>query len=299
MGAYEFSTILHQTNMKSNYSVIIPAHNEEHSVAGVLEAISKLKRLEGADIIVVDDCSTDATASVVKRYSVQLLQNVQNFGYGYSLKRGIAAAKNDSIVILDADGSYPVSAIDMLIAEYEKGFDMVVGARHGKYYRGSWVKRVGRFFFKLLSEFATGRRIPDINSGCRVFRKHIAVRFFHTLSTGFSFTTTITLAFMLNAYSVQYIPIEYHKRVGTSKVRYVRDILRSTQIILEAIVFYNPTKIFLLFALGIVASGALGIVISLFASIPGLIVFLALALAILMLGTGFIVVFLKFSHDRA
>ncbi len=147
--------------------------------------------------MVVNDCSKDNTAEEVGKFPVMLVQNVQNFGYGYSLKQGIRAARHDHIIIIDADGSYPISSIPTLVEEYEKGFDMVVGARQGAHYRGSKAKSIARFFFRVLSEFATGRRIPDINSGCRVFRKDAALRFFHTLSSGFSFTTTITLAFML------------------------------------------------------------------------------------------------------
>ncbi len=282
----------------NSYSIVIPAHNEEHAIVAVLEEILKLKRLKEAEVIVVDDCSTDGTAEAVARYPVRLLRNVQNFGYGYSLKRGISAATNNSVIILDADGSYPVLSIVDLVVEYEKGFDMVVGARHGRYYRGSLIKRMGRLFFRLLSEFATGRHIPDINSGCRVFRRDVAVRFFHTLSSGFSFTTTITLAFMLNSCSVRYVPIEYHKRIGFSKVRYIRDMLRSTQIIVEAIVFYNPLKIFLLCAILVVLGGAAGALISVWLPTVGLIAFLAFALALLVFGMGLVAVFMKFTHEH-
>lgn len=288
--------------MNQNYSFVIPAYNEEQGIAKVLEEILALAHKGNVEVVVVNDCSKDGTAAVVEKYAkthprVRVLSNVQNWGYGYSLKRGISVAQHEHIVILDADGSYPVSAIPLLIAEYEKGFPMVVGARHGIYYRGSFAKRVGRVFFRLLSEFATGRRIPDINSGLRVFRKDLATDFFHTLSSGFSFTTTITLAFMLNAHSVHYVPIEYHKREGVSKVHYLRDTLRSMQIIIESIVFYNPIKIFILCAVGVIVSGALGMLVALLNPIIGLILFLALAGAILILAIGFIGVFLKFTHN--
>lgn len=282
--------------MKHEYSLIIPAYNEETAIGQLLDELVADSDAIYSEIIVVDDCSSDKTAEVVKKYPVQLLHNVQNFGYGYSLKRGISAAKGDSIIILDADGSYPPSAIATLSKEYEKGFDMVVGARHGVFYHGSFAKRIGRFFFRTLSEFATGRHIPDINSGFRVFRKDLTMRFFHTLSTGFSFTTTITLAFMLNAHPVSYVPIEYRKRKGFSKVRYFRDTLRSTQIITEAIVFYNPLKIYLLGAIGIILSGCLGILAGIYAPLFGLMLFLMFALAILMFGIGCLAVFMRFAH---
>ena len=280
--------------MQKRYSIVIPAYNEEGAVGALLEEILREEPKGSFEVIVVDDCSSDRTRAVAEKYPVTVLSNVHNFGYGYSLKRGITAAKHDNIVILDADGSYPVASIAKLVHEYEKGFDMVVGARGGRYYRGSQAKRMARFFFRVISEFATGRTIPDINSGCRVFRKDAAVRFFKTLSSGFSFTTTITLAFMLNAYSVKYIPIEYHKRNGESKVRYVRDTLRSAQIIVEAIVLYNPIKIFMLCALGVVIGGVLGAILGYFFPLLGMLLFLTIVFTILVLSFGFIAVLLKF-----
>lgn len=279
--------------MRNNYSIIIPAYNETVGIARVLDEILAIESLSCFEIIVVDDCSTDTTSTVVGKYPVRLISNVQNFGYGYSLKRGIAEAKHKNIIILDADGSYPVSDIPLLIQEYEKGFDMVVGARQGIHYRGSTTKYVARFFFRILSEFTTGRKIPDINSGFRVFRKDLSFRFFHTLSSGFSFTTTITLAFMLNAHSVSYIPIEYHKREGRSKVRYWRDTLRSTQIITEAIIFYNPLKLFLLCAFGVMFAGVLSVGILLFDPWVALLFFLTAAVSIAVFALGFIAVLIR------
>lgn len=284
--------------MNKKYSIVIPAYNEEGAIGSVLQEILALDPKGSFEVVVVDDCSTDATAHKVKNYPVRLFSNVQNFGYGYSLKQGIRAATHDHIIILDADGSYPVSSVLKLIGEYEKGFDMVVGARQGFHYRGSLVKQVARFFFRLISEFATGRRIPDINSGCRVFRKDVATRFFHTLSSGFSFTTTITLAFMLNAYSVCYIPIEYHKRSGTSKVKYFRDTLRSTQIIVEAIVFYNPLKIFLLCAWAIVCVTLISIVLAFWSVWIALLFLLGASISISIFALGLIAVLLKFGYDE-
>ncbi|MCR4276187.1 MAG: glycosyltransferase family 2 protein [Candidatus Parcubacteria bacterium] len=277
--------------MKYNYSIIVPAYNEADAVGPVLAELRTA--FPAAEIIVVNDASTDGTAEAVAKHSVTLLTNVQNFGYGYSLKRGIGEAKGEHIIILDADGSYPVAAIRTLMHEYEKGFDMAVGARQGAFYKGSFLKRVARVCFRIISEFATGRTIPDINSGLRIFRKDVAILFFHTLSSGFSFTTTITLAFMLNAYSVTYIPIEYHKRKGNSKVRYVRDTLRSAQIIVEAIATYNPLKIFLLIAAVVFVAGLAASALALWYPWVALFLFLSVAFSMSMFTFGLVVVSLK------
>lgn len=283
--------------MNHRYSIVIPAYNEEDAIEKVLKEILGGEMKDRCEVIVVDDHSRDDTLERARKHPVTVLHNIQNFGYGYSLKRGITEAAEDHIIILDADGSYPVSALPSLIAEYEKGFHMVVGARQGSHYHGSSLKRIARIFFRFLSEFATGRTIPDINSGCRVFRKDLSMRFFHTLSSGFSFTTTVTLAFMLNAYSVHYIPIEYHKREGFSKVNHFRDTLRSLQIIVEAILFYNPIKIFLLCALVVFLAGVICAGLALLAPVIATILFFTVALSVLTMALGFIGVLLRFMHN--
>ncbi len=285
--------------MEKKYSIVIPAYNEEGGVAQVLEELLSLTPKDSFEIVVVDDCSRDSTAAVVASYPVVLKKNIQNFGYGYSLKQGIVAATHPNIIILDADGSYPPLELHKLIAEYEKGFDMVVGARQGRHYYSSVTKRIARFFFRVLSEFTTGRKIPDINSGCRIFRKNDATRFFHTLSSGFSFTTTITLAFMLNSLSVVYLPINYQKRSGKSKVKYVRDTLRSLQIIVQAIVSYNPLKAFLMCGIMVFIVGIICALLSLWFPLQAVLLFAAFSTAMLICSVGLIAVQLRFMHNDA
>jgi polyisoprenyl-phosphate glycosyltransferase len=233
--------------LMTNFSVIIPALNEEAGIGPVLTSIAAL--YPQAEIVVVDDGSTDKTAEVACAHGAVVVQHPTNGGYGKSLKAGIMAAKNDVIVITDADGSYAPENIKDLLAVFDKGFDMVVGARSGKYYRGSFFKMPARILLKWLVEFTTGRLIPDINSGLRVFRKSQAVPYFPDLCQTFSFTTTITLIYMLTGKFVEYVPIEYRKRIGHSKVRIIRDSLRTLQFVTEVIVTYNPLKLFLLITL--------------------------------------------------
>ena len=231
-------------------SVVIPAFNEADSINSVIERIRViLGNEEQTEIIVVNDGSTDATGEVLKNTTARVITNPRNMGYGFSLKRGISTASYECIVITDADGTYPIEEIPGLIKEYEKGFDMVVGARQGKHYWTSIWKSLARVCFKLLSEFVVGRKIPDINSGLRVIRKSKIVPVFPDLSNTFSFTTSTTLLFFLKFYFVTYRPISYNKRSGRSKVRHLKDTLRALQIMVEIIVNYNPIKLFILFAM--------------------------------------------------
>ncbi|MEQ1826848.1 MAG: glycosyltransferase family 2 protein [Pirellula sp.] len=247
-------------------SLIIPAYNEEASIGKVIaDAKSVLSRHGHVhEIIVVVDGATDNTASVAAAAGAKIVRHALNFGYGRSLKSGILAADHNLVAIADADSTYPLERLPDLIRA-SKDVDMVVGARTGVLYHGSFWKRIGRIVFRALSEFSAGQRIPDINSGMRVFRRSQILPFFPIISAGFSFTTTSTLAYLLNDLSIRYIPIEYNAREGRSKVRHFRDSIRALQIILEAILRCNPIKAFILLAAPTVLLGCFFLFIALIA----------------------------------
>lgn len=230
-------------------SVVIPAYNEAQAIGEVLKKIEEQIGGRPHEIIVVDDGSTDATKVLSKTAGATVLSNATNLGYGFSLKRGLRAAHYECIVIMDADGTYPAHMIDSLVNEFDKGFDMVVGARQGKSYAPTWTKKIARKIFQWMSEFVVGHRIPDINSGFRVLRRSAILPVLDDLSNGFSFTTSSTLVLFLKHQAVTYLPISYETRQGASKVRYFRDTLRTLQIMVEITAKYNPIKLFLLMSL--------------------------------------------------
>src|SRR5665213_2863708 len=202
-------------------SVIIPALNECNAI---VETISRVNaaltsvQLTPYEIIVVDDGSNDGTGQLAQQAGAKVLRHPHNIGYGRSLKDGIMAATYDTIVITDADGSFPLEAIPTLVERSNQGFDMVVGARTGPNYRESMLKSPLRAVLKMIVEFTASREIPDINSGLRVFRRQVAVSYFDHVSNLFSFTTSLTLAYMMNSKFVDYINIGYNERIGRSKV---------------------------------------------------------------------------------
>lgn len=232
-------------------SIVIPAYNEEGAIAETIQsAFGALKQanLKPHEIIVVDDASTDRTADLAASAGARVIRHPGNAGYGRSLKDGIQAATYDIVVITDADSTYPMDKIPELVEVHKKGFNLVVGARQGSNLDSSLMKKGLRWILKWMVEFTTGRPIADINSGLRVFSKKEIIPFFPTLSNAFSFTTSMTLAYMMSSLYVTFIPIPYHKRVGEVKVRLFRDALRTMQYITEAILIYNPIKIFLVLA---------------------------------------------------
>ena len=245
-------------------SVVIPAYNEEGAIGGTIDEVRGI--LQKADInpyeiIVVNDGSTDSTASEAEERGAKILTNPHNIGYGYSLKRGIRCAQYDTIAITDADMTYPFEYIPDFIKEKEKGFDLVIGERTGQHYRESFIKAALRGILKFIVEFTAGRRINDINSGLRVFSRSTAMQYFDKLCDTFSFSTSQTLAYMMNSKFVTYIPIPYHKRKGKSKVKMLRDSMRTLQYVAEACIYYNPLKIFTLFSFVCLMLAFVGVVI--------------------------------------
>ncbi len=227
-------------------SFLIPAYNEAGAIRETLATLRQtLATMSLAyEIIVIDDGSSDNTAELAAEPGVIVIRQPANGGYGRALKAGIRRASYDWCAIVDADGSYPINRFPDLIQHIPQ-FDMVVGARQGMHYQGSRGKRIGRWILGSLVAFVVGEKLPDVNSGMRIFRKDIALEHAGRISSGFSFTTTLTLAFFMEEYFVKYLPIEYHKRVGSSKVRIGVDSLRTLQIVVQAILYYNPLKLFL------------------------------------------------------
>jgi glycosyltransferase involved in cell wall biosynthesis len=176
---------------------------------------------------------------------VRVIRHPANGGYGRALKTGLRGAAGDWIAIVDADGSYPIEQLPRLLAHVPQ-FDMVVGARSGVHYQGSVFKGWSRKVLGYLVRFVAGVSVPDVNSGMRVFRRDIAIANIDRIGNGFSFTTTLTLAMLLQGHFVHYVPIDYLARIGRSKVRVPRDTLRMLQILVMAVVSYNPLKLFLL-----------------------------------------------------
>lgn len=238
-------------------TILIPAYNEERGIGPVLEQVKALG-LPG-EIIVVDDGSTDQTFEAAQIPGIRVLRHDVNRGYGQSLKTGILASENDIIVITDADGTYPNEQIAELLS-WIKSYDMVVGARTGKTVKIPLIRRPAKKFLNLLANYLAGVEIPDLNSGLRVFRKDVVREFFYILPSGFSFTTTITLAMLSNGYRVKYVPIDYHQREGKSKISPIRDTIGFTNLIIRTTLYFNPLKVFMPLS-GAVALGAIGLLV--------------------------------------
>jgi len=226
-------------------TVVVPAFNEEGAIGEQIEQLRAVMKTCGRpwELIVVDDGSTDATAAKAEEHGVRLIRQGRNRGYGAALKAGIHAAQHELIVITDADGTYPSDAIPAMLDRAGEA-DMVVGARIGAKVAIPLIRKPAKWVLGRLASYLAEQEIPDLNSGLRVMKKSLVEKFEHLLPSGFSFTTTITLALLCSDYSIYYHPIEYHKRVGSSKIR-PRHAYQFLLLILRTIVYFNPLRIFL------------------------------------------------------
>ncbi|MEP5625708.1 MAG: glycosyltransferase, partial [Hyphomicrobiales bacterium] len=216
------------------------------------------------------------------------ITNLHNLGYGRSLKNGIAAAIHDTICIIDGDLTYPADRIPELYEEHKKGFDLVVGSRTGSNFSGILAKGPLRWILRHLVEFAAGRPVPDPNSGLRVFSKSTIRQLEPYLCDTFSFTTSMTLGYMRSSKFVKHIPIEYHDRHGQTNVKLFKDSLRTLQYIVQAILYYNPMKIFTLFSALCILMSLIGFLVGMITNV-GVFYYLSigsLLISIIMFGFG-------------
>lgn len=236
----------------SSFSIVIPAKNEAGAigaaVAGAKEAYPD------AEIIVVDDGSDDDTGAVAEKAGARVVRHPESLGNGAAVKAGARAASGDIIAFMDGDGQHSASEFGPLLEKLDQGYEMVIGSRDS----GSHAN-VGRLYangiYNVVASWLTGRRIPDLTSGFRVVRAKLFQQFLYLLPNGFSYPTTITMAFLRAGYPISFESIPVAKRIGKSHIRPLRDGVRFLVIIFKIATLYSPLKIFLPVSAGFFATG--------------------------------------------
>ena len=222
-------------------SVVLPAKNEAAAIRMTVLAIHQ--HLPHAQVLIVNDGSTDVTAHVAEQAGARVITHPYSKGNGAAIKSGARAAAGDVIVFMDADGQHDPADIPRLLDKLAQGYDMVVGARQ----RGSQAS-VGRGlanrFYNWFASYMTGHKIEDLTSGFRAVRADKFREFLYLLPNGFSYPTTSTMAFFRAGYSVAYVPIHAAKRIGKSHIRLLRDGTRFLLIIFKIGTLFSPMKIF-------------------------------------------------------
>ncbi|HTC20011.1 MAG TPA: glycosyltransferase family 2 protein [bacterium] len=227
-------------------TVIIPAFNEERGVGDVVRKVRQVLRRAHVphELFVVDDGSKDQTGLKARQAGAHVISMGENRGYGASLKAGMRQARYNLIAMLDADGTYPPEELPELLRLVETS-DMAVGARIKPNAAIPFLRRFPKWLLGKWANYLAERKIPDLNSGLRVFRKNIAGRYEGLFPNGFSFTTTLTLALECHGYVVKYHPITYAVRIGTSKIKPIQDTINFFSLVLRVVMYFKPLKIFI------------------------------------------------------
>ena len=236
-------------DLGKHLALVVPIFNEEDMVEDLFERLSKLREeLPDCEVIIVNDGSTDKTKENLEKdssFPCVILHQVTNMGYGAALKRGIRSSDREYVAICDADGTYPVDRIpEFYRLAIDEKLDMVVGARTGGNVNIPLIRRPPKWVLRKLANYLSGHTIPDLNSGLRLMKKSEIERFYNILPSGFSFTTTITLAMLTNHLAVRFVPIDYFIRTGSSKIHPIKDVLNFIQLICRTILYFNPLRIF-------------------------------------------------------
>lgn len=239
----------------STISVVIPAFREAASIQAVLIQLQAMEQID--EIIVVDDGSDDNTAEIATAVSgVRVVQHPYNIGNGAAIKTGIRAATGDIIILMDSDGQHPPSEIPKML-EYIGRYDMVVGAREMST-QATFMRRVANTIFNHYASYIVGYPIPDLTSGFRILKARIARNFVYLLPNGFSYPTTLTIAFFKAGYAVKYYDFKAAQRPKSSesKIRPLNDGMRFLLTLTRLAVLFVPLKVFLPISILMIISGA-------------------------------------------
>jgi glycosyltransferase involved in cell wall biosynthesis len=223
-------------------SIIIPCYNESQSVGGVIRKVRTL--LPDAEIIAVDDGSSDNTTETALRAGATVYRHPYNIGNGAAIKTGIRKARGDVLVFLDADGQHDPEDLQRLLDSLPT-YDMAVGARSLRG-QASLMRGLGNKVYNWLASYVTNFRVQDLTSGFRAVKADIAKSFIYLLPNTYSYPTTITLGVLRSGMSINYIPIKVHKRQrGASSINVIRDGVRFFMIITRICTLYSPMRVFL------------------------------------------------------
>jgi glycosyltransferase involved in cell wall biosynthesis len=224
-----------------NVSVVIPAKNEGKSLPGLLSRLNELEYVD--EIIVVNDGSTDDTSDICQAHNVIEIKHPYSKGNGAAIKSGARVATKDVIVFMDADGQHQPDDISKLLLRMQEGYDLVVGARPASS-QASLGRLAANTFYNKFSSWMVGHKIKDLTSGFRAVTRSKFLQFLYLLPNGFSYPTTSTMAFFRASYSVSYVDITVHKRVGNSHIKIWKDGIRFLLIIFKIGTLYSPLKLF-------------------------------------------------------
>ena len=240
-------------------TVLLPSYNEEEAIGPVIAEIrAALRDWSGSyEILIVDDASTDRTAERAVANGVRVLRRPENGGSGASRKTGTRAAKGRIVAMLDADGTYVAGDLPQLLS-YFPDYDQVNGARTSEQGTHKALRFGAKLVIRKLAEFISGKRIPDLNTGMKLYKRDLMLQYLWCMPDGFSCVTSMTLAFLCNGHPVKYVKVDYRKRIGTSKFHPVKDAAKYFATMVRIIMYFRPLRVFWPMSLFVLFLGGLG-----------------------------------------
>ena len=230
-------------NIRESLSIVLPARNEAANLGPHLAEIREL--YPKAELILVNDGSSDETVEIAEAAGAIVVNHPYSMGNGAAIKSGARRARNRYILFLDADGQHaPQDIAGLIDAMEEGGYKMVIGARKPASH-ATRARRMMNFIYNRIASIMTGFRILDLTSGFRLVDAKLFRRFIYLLPNGFSYPTTITMAFLRSGFPIHYCWITARQREGKSKINPVRDGIRFFIIILKVGALFSPMRLFL------------------------------------------------------
>ena len=235
--------------MKNNLSIIIPAYNEEESLKLYLPKLINFCELNKFQLIIVDDGSKDKTLDLCNMYAdtseiINVVSHKVNKGYGGAIKTGIETATTKYIITIDADGQHNFKDVENLYKEIQlSNADMIVGSRESykdkSKFRG-FGKKIIRGFANLLMKI----EVYDINSGMKIYRTELAIKYINLCPDGMSYSDTILLVFINFRHKVLEIPISINDRISGVSTIGAMTAIETIREIFNIIILFNPLKVF-------------------------------------------------------
>jgi glycosyltransferase involved in cell wall biosynthesis len=235
-------------------TILLPSYNEQEAIVPVIQEVREsLREWPGRwEILVVDDASTDQTARRAAEQGVRVIRRPENGGSGASRKTGTRAARGRLVAMLDADGTYVPSYLPQLLSYFPE-YDQVNGARTSEQGTLKALRFSAKLLIRKLAEWISGKRIPDLNTGMKIYKRDLMLRYLWCMPDGFSCVTSMTLAFLCNGHPVKYVAVDYRKRIGKSKFHPVKDAAKYASTMVRIIMYFRPLRVF--FPLSLIVIG--------------------------------------------
>src|SRR5919204_6477587 len=246
-------------------SIVIPCLDEGETIADCVTTARRVLAESGlaGEVIVVDNGSTDGSGELARRAGALVVDEPRR-GYGSAYLAGLAVARGDNIVMVDADLTYDFREIPRFVDQLAQGAQVVIGNRMSSIKPGA-MPLLSRLGNPLLSGFLNvlhRTNVRDVHCGMRALRREV-LSLLNLRTVGMEFASEMVIRATRERLDVRELPIELHPRVGRSKLSPFRDGWRHLRVILV----YNPTFLFLIPGLAMLLAGSL-ITLLVFVQVP-------------------------------